>query len=69
MKHVLANRAGIDLFAALLTASGAACSECGYGTRATSKRWAKCKRCGHRVRRRTMDEAEAFLRTPEAPDA
>ena len=40
----------------LLVGSGAMCPKCGYGTRATSKRWAKCKKCGHRVERKPMEQ-------------
>lgn len=46
-KHPLATRSGISLVVGLLMASGSLCPKCGYGTRATSKRWAKCKKCGH----------------------
>lgn len=60
--HILARRDGIPLVAALLVASGAMCEKCGHGTRVTSKRWARCKKCDHRNRRRTMEEAKALLR-------
>jgi tRNA(Ile2) C34 agmatinyltransferase TiaS len=58
---VLASIGGMTLVVAHLYATGALCSECGYGTRVTSKRWARCKRCGARVRRRTKDEADAVV--------
>lgn len=60
----LANLDDVISLTALLMASGSACSRCGYGTRKTSKRWARCKRegCGHRVRVLSMDEAAAHLR-------
>jgi len=61
--HVLATRQGISLLAALLFAQGALCEKCGYGTRATSKNWARCKKCGHRNRRRTIEQVEAEART------
>ncbi len=56
-KHLLANRVGIRIVCALLAGLGAICPKCGYGTRATSKRWAKCKRCGERVSRATARAA------------
>ena len=56
MDHVLARRDGLALVLALLLGSGAMCPKCGFGTRVTSKRWAKCKRCGERVLRRTMED-------------
>jgi tRNA(Ile2) C34 agmatinyltransferase TiaS len=62
MDHVLAHRDGLTLTLAILFAMGAACPDCGHGTRVTSKRWAKCKRCGTRVRRRSADEVEAAMR-------
>ena len=52
--HVLARRDGVGLVFALLVLQGAACPKCGHGTRATSKRWARCKACGHRVERRPL---------------
>ena len=43
--------------ALVLFAMGAMCPKCGYGTRNTSKNWARCKKCGERVRRRALDAA------------
>lgn len=53
-KHPLATKRGIGLFVGLLIYTGAMCPKCGFGTRATSKRWAKCKKCGERVERRKL---------------
>lgn len=63
----LANLAGLALVVRHLALSGAFCPDCGHGTRATSKRWAKCKQCGARVRRRTP--AEVAREMKEAPHA
>lgn len=57
-REFLANKRGISLVVALLLHTGALCAKCGYGTRVTSKRWAKCKRCGERTERRPMPETE-----------
>lgn len=61
MKHALANLSGVAVVTALLLKSGAMCDQCGFGARATSKRWARCKRCGARVARMSMDEAGKAL--------
>jgi tRNA(Ile2) C34 agmatinyltransferase TiaS len=61
VKHILANRTGIAVVATLLMGSGAMCPTCGHGTRVTSKRWAKCKKCGERVARRDMEAVSAEL--------
>lgn len=53
---LLATQAGVDLMLHALAHMGATCPTCGYGTRVTSKRWAKCKRCGERVERRGLPE-------------
>lgn len=58
---VLASRDGIALTLGILFGMGAMCPKCGYGTRVTSKRWAKCKKCGERVARRTADDVGARL--------
>ena len=50
-RYPLATKTGIEMMFAMLLHDGAICSKCGYGTRVTSKRWAKCKRCGERVAR------------------
>ena len=62
---ILASRSGIAFMVAHMTLSGGMCEECGFGTRVTSKNWAKCKRCGHRNRRRTDDEVRAILDASE----
>ena len=49
--HVLANKHGLRLFIECLLVMGAMCPKCQYGTRVTSKNWARCKKCGERVRR------------------
>jgi len=50
-RHTLATRTGLEIMIGLLLSRGSMCPECGHGTRATSKRWARCKACGARVRR------------------
>jgi len=50
----LANKKHLELFLACLVYMGAMCPKCGFGTRATSRRWAKCKRCGERCERRKL---------------
>jgi len=57
MNKPLANKHGISLAIALMIASGDMC-ECGHGTRATSKKWAVCKKCGTRTQRRKMSEVK-----------
>jgi len=47
---------GLGLVLGLLAASGAMCPKCGHGTRATSKKWARCKKCGERVERVKMQD-------------
>jgi len=48
-KYPLATKTGIEMMITMLIVSGAMCHKCGYGTKKTSKRWARCKRCGERV--------------------
>jgi len=60
-EHILANRTGIAVVVTLLFGSGAMCGECGHGTRVTSKNWAKCKKCGARVRRIPMEKVADAL--------
>lgn len=55
-EHPLATRDGLELVLGLLFHTGAMCPTCGWGTRVTSKNWAKCKKCGERVRRRPFPE-------------
>ena len=50
----LANEGALALVVGLLFYAGAVCPKCGFGTRVTSKRWAKCKKCGERVERRKL---------------
>ena len=52
----LAHKDGINLVFGLLIASGAMCPKCGFGTRVTSKNWARCKKCGERVKRVKMED-------------
>ena len=60
-EHPLATQEGLDVFIALLVYSGVMCPKCGYGTRVTSKRWAKCKRCGTRTERVPLSQLELEL--------
>lgn len=53
-EHPLATKTGLSLFVGLLAHTGALCPKCGFGTRVTSKRWAKCKKCGERAERREL---------------
>lgn len=55
-KFSLSRMDDMALFLGLLVKQGAVCPACGYGTRATSKRWAKCKKCGERVRREAIEK-------------
>jgi tRNA(Ile2) C34 agmatinyltransferase TiaS len=59
----LANLDHLGLTVAIMMRMGAACPSCGFGTRVTSKRWAKCKRCGERVERRSAESVREELRT------
>jgi hypothetical protein len=52
----LAHKDGINLVFGVLLANGAMCPKCGYGTRVTSKKWARCKKCGERVERVDIGE-------------
>lgn len=51
---ILARKDGVEAVCAILCVMGAMCPKCGFGTRVTSKRWAKCKRCGERVARHEL---------------
>lgn len=53
-EHPLSTEQGLGLMVGLLFHTGAMCPKCGFGTRRTSKRWAKCKKCGERVERREL---------------
>ena len=58
MIHPLARLDGLAIFCAILAEAGAACPDCGHGTRATSRRWAKCPECGRtRIPRCSIEEA------------
>lgn len=52
--HPLATEGGLKAMLLTLIQSGAMCGECGYGTRVTSKRWARCLQCGKRVARKEL---------------
>ncbi len=54
-KHPFATKKGIEMLFAMLLHEGAMCPKCGYGTKVTSNRWAKCKRCGERVSRQPLE--------------
>lgn len=51
LAHPMAHKDGPALICAILLRDGSMCPVCGFGTRATSKKWARCKRCGERVER------------------
>jgi len=51
-----ANQKHLNVFVGLLCVTGAMCAKCGHGTRKTSKRWARCKKCGERVARVPLSE-------------
>ena len=64
MKHPLANKGGIAAICFLLGASSPLC--CGVASRKTSKRWAKCLKCGRtKIPRMEMDEAAGALEAVE----
>lgn len=48
-KYPFASKIGIEMLFSMLLHDGAMCPKCGYATKKTSKRWAKCKKCGERV--------------------
>lgn len=52
----LVTERGLALFVGLLIHTGGMCPKCNHGTRVTSKRWARCKKCGERVQRKPMPE-------------
>ena len=54
----LANSNHLALVLACMMFSGGMCPKCGHGTRVTSKRWAKCKKCGKRCERRDLPKRE-----------
>lgn len=57
-RFTLARLDHLALFGSILLRMGAICPKCGYGTRVTSKRWARCKRCGERVERKAAAPPE-----------
>ena len=61
---ILAHKDGLALVYGLLLYSGAMCP-CGSATRKTSKRWARCKKCGARIERKPYPERAAL--TGETP--
>ena len=60
-QFTLANLNHLGVFFMILLLQGAVCSKCGHGTRYTSKRWARCKKCDERTRRRTEEEVQDAL--------
>lgn len=54
--HLFAHKEGISLMFGLLITGGAMCPRCGHGTRAISKKWALCKKCGVKVQRVKMED-------------
>lgn len=64
----LAHKDGIRLIFGLLMASGAMCPKCGFGTRVTSKKWARCKKCGERVERVKMEDIKVVRRQQGLPN-
>lgn len=56
MNEVFSTTEGLETVCTLLVYMGAMCPLCAHGTRVTSKRWAKCKKCGNRVERRKLPE-------------
>ena len=58
-KKVLTTREGIGFMVGFLVGTGAMCPKCGYGTRVTSKRWARCKKCNRRVARGFIEPRSA----------
>jgi uncharacterized protein (DUF983 family) len=55
----LANEKHLEAFLLMLVYMGAMCPKCGFGTRAISKKWRKCKRCGEKVARRELPSHSA----------
>jgi predicted Zn-ribbon and HTH transcriptional regulator len=55
-EHPLATEDGLQMFVNILAYMGALCPKCGFGTRKTSKRWARCKKCNERVERRELPQ-------------
>lgn len=57
-----ANKKHLETFVGLLCFTGALCPKCGFGTRYTSKRWARCKKCGERVARVPMSDVRVEVK-------
>lgn len=66
MSHPLATRHGIEFVLAFLVGTGGLCVVCNYGTRVTSKRWAKCKKCGARIQRFSDEDWQEGLKVNTA---
>lgn len=64
-----ANRTHLGAMIGLMIAMGDLCPKCHWGTRKTSKRWARCKSCGERVERISSAEAVRRRRKTLAGDA
>lgn len=63
-RHPLASRNGLTLLFAGMVEAGSMCGACGFGTRATSKRWAACKNpgCGkRRIPRKSIENAYSAI--------
>lgn len=56
-RYFLAHKDGISALFGVLLHMGALCPKCGYGTRKTSKRWSRCKRCNERVENHELPPA------------
>ena len=52
----LASRPCLSTVVGILAYTGAMCPKCNHGTRVTSRRWARCKNCGEKVRRRKLSK-------------
>lgn len=63
---VLSNKRGLQVVVGLLCFMGAICPKCGHGTRAVSKKWRKCKKCGEKVERRELP-ANPEIGAPHEP--
>lgn len=63
----LANEEHLEVFLRALAYTGAICPKCGFGTRAVSKKWRKCKRCGVKVERRELPTLSALPVGGEKP--
>lgn len=62
----LANLSHLEAFLTVLMLTGAICPKCGHGTRKTSKRWAKCKKCDTRVERFELPNSQVGRTCPTA---